>query len=252
MLPRAAVEQLPLPQRSLFGSCRLRYAATMRYPRRHRTAAEAGPNPDVQLRAAKAVLRRQIQDRLHEVSAREIQASSRAIAKGVLRHPAWQTAELVLAFVSLPREVATAALCRAAIEHGKTLGLPRVTRSGLVFHRIDRWPFRAVRSAYGIYEPAPDLPRLALTEARLPASDPPPLLIITPGLAFDRQGGRLGRGGAFYDRFFASLEGRPKWTSLAVCFALQLVARVPCGPTDRMVHAVVTEEEQITVQTAGE
>ena len=206
-----------------------------------------------QLRAAKAQLRRQMQERLAALSPPQARLRSTEIIRRVLATEAWDTAEIVLAFVSLPGEVGTAQLCRAAIEDAKVLGLPRVTPGGLVFHRVDNWPFTAVRSAYGINEPAADSALLTLTAPSNGAvvsgeeEACPRLLVITPGLAFDRDGGRLGRGGAYYDRLFASLEARPDWSALAVGFDFQLVDRVPCGETDRRVHAVAIENELVAV-----
>lgn len=199
------------------------------------------------LQAAKKALRAEVGAKLAALTPREIQQASRAITARLLQQPAWQAAEIVLAFVSIPGEVATAPLCRAVLEHGKVLGLPRVTRSGLVFHRVDSWPFRGVRSAYGINEPHADAPRIDLAARHGSGTAPAPLLVVTPGLAFDRRGGRLGRGGAFYDRLFASLGSRTNWTSIAVGFSLQLVEHVPCSPTDHRVHAVITETELVSV-----
>ncbi len=199
--------------------------------------------PTDQLRSAKAQLRRRIQAELARLSAAEIQHRSADITTAVQQTAAWHNAEIVLAFVSLPGEVATAALCRATLDSGKLLGLPRVTATGLVFQRVDSWPFTAVRSAYGIREPAPDTPQIDLHSRTR-------LLVITPGLAFDRHGGRLGRGGGYYDRLFNSLQPRPMWSSMAVGFQLQLVDEVPTGPTDRRVHAVVTEQQSLIIPDA--
>jgi len=64
-------------------------------------------------------------------------------------------------------------------------------------------------------------------------------LIIIPGLAFDAQGNRLGRGRGYYDRFLSKV-GRtvPK---IGVCFDEQMVDEVPTGPGDVKVDVVVTD-----------
>ena len=68
---------------------------------------------------------------------------------------------------------------------------------------------------------------------------PAPAAVLVPGVAFDAAGGRLGRGGGFYDRSLAALPAGVRL--IGVCFACQLVERVPREPHDALVHAVVTE-----------
>lgn len=113
--------------------------------------------------------------------------------------------------------------------------------------RLD-WPTRTmmpVRIANLSTDLVPDLvnQRLGL---RAPKTDAPevPLdqlaAVIVPGLAFDRRGGRLGRGAGFYDRFIARLD-RPAVRVIGVCFEAQLVERAPTEPHDARMDAVVTE-----------
>lgn len=67
--------------------------------------------------------------------------------------------------------------------------------------------------------------------------------VLTPGIAFDRSGGRLGYGGGYYDRFFSTLD--PSVPRIGVAFSAQLVEAVPRGRGDRPVDLIVTEEEII-------
>jgi len=64
-------------------------------------------------------------------------------------------------------------------------------------------------------------------------------LILIPGLAFTRDGQRLGRGGGHYDRYLASLPARAM--KLGVCFQCQLVESLPVEAHDQRLHAIVTE-----------
>ena len=64
-------------------------------------------------------------------------------------------------------------------------------------------------------------------------------LIVAPGLAFDRRGGRLGYGKGYYDRFLHQIRGDA--TKLAVCFECQLFPEIPVLPHDVRMDLVVTE-----------
>ena len=68
-------------------------------------------------------------------------------------------------------------------------------------------------------------------------------VIIVPGLAFDRQGGRLGYGSGFYDRFIEHYEkrGLPHPLKLGVCFETQLLDDVPMEQHDLRVDRIITE-----------
>ena len=68
-------------------------------------------------------------------------------------------------------------------------------------------------------------------------------LVVTPGLAFDIHGNRLGRGGSYYDRFFASEKIRAAKCGLA--FSEQLIECVPMEEHDKPVDFLVTEEAVI-------
>ena len=65
-------------------------------------------------------------------------------------------------------------------------------------------------------------------------------MVVAPGLAFDRKGNRLGRGGAYYDRFLSSAQLKATVCSLA--FSEQIVDVVPVEEHDQRVDFIVTEE----------
>jgi 5-formyltetrahydrofolate cyclo-ligase len=94
-----------------------------------------------------------------------------------------------------------------------------------VCHRVD--PGDAlVRGAFGLLEPDPAWPVVGHHAVEL---------WVVPGVGFDRAGGRLGRGGGYYDAALASSAA----PSIGVCFAAQLVDVVPSEPHDRPVRRVV-------------
>lgn len=90
--------------------------------------------------------------------------------------------------------------------------------------------------ARGPWEPPAIAPALPLE-----AQD----VVLVPGLGFDRHGGRIGRGGGCYDRTFPPGVRGP--TLVALAFAWQVIDRVPAGPHDRRMDAIVTEYGMIRV-----
>jgi 5-formyltetrahydrofolate cyclo-ligase len=95
--------------------------------------------------------------------------------------------------------------------------------------------------AYGIREPKEsnsELTDLSLVD-----------VILVPGVAFDRQGGRLGMGGGYYDRFMDKLlllENMP--SCIALCFQSQVVDHVPSEPHDLRVDVILTEKGILRLQ----
>jgi 5-formyltetrahydrofolate cyclo-ligase len=197
----------------------------------------------------KQALRRELKARLAGLPPDSFREAGKKAAARVLNHPLWSRYETVLLFLSLKNEIDTQPILEAALASGKRVFAPRIerpkngeaapARSGgdLAFYRLppagkglSAWQ----EGAYGIREPSPS-PETLLGKGDFPA------LILVPGLAFDAQGGRLGRGGAYYDRFLAALDqaGLP-YAALGLCMACQLVPLVPREAWDKRVNEVYT------------
>ena len=118
--------------------------------------------------------------------------------------------------------------------------LPRVRPGRLLeFATVHRWE-NLVRGRYGLLEPG--------TECEVFAVEALDLLFV-PGLAFDMRGGRLGRGGGYYDRALTALRSeasRPAVFGLAHDW--QVVEDVPVGELDWRVDGVVTERRVLRVE----
>lgn len=83
--------------------------------------------------------------------------------------------------------------------------------------------------------------------ARVPASGDflSPDLLISPLLAFDHRGYRLGYGGGFYDRTLELLRAARPTLAVGFAYAAQQVPAVPIEPTDQLLDAIVTENGQV-------
>lgn len=153
-------------------------------------------------------------------------------------------------YASLPGEVATTALVEMGWAEGRRILLPRVVDGGdLVF--VEHLPdVPLVGGAFGVLEPPEQARVVDLDEAEL---------ILVPGLAFDRCGGRLGRGAGYYDRALAGIglqAGRRATAdragimprTMGVAFDLQLVDGVPMDEQDVRMEAVVSPSAVHTAQ----
>ena len=72
-----------------------------------------------------------------------------------------------------------------------------------------------------------------------PEAQDPTALVLMPGLAFDREGRRIGYGGGFYDRF---LSAEPEHPTLALCYGFQMVEQLPVEEFDIPVDVVIWDE----------
>lgn len=186
----------------------------------------------------KARLRRAMRERLATVTPSEAVAAGRAIAGRIEGRPPWDRAERIGLFVSQPDEIDTGPLIERARRACKRILLPRVVAGptpGLEFAEVLDWS-GLERGRFGIDEPPKGWPATSLVDVDL---------LLVPGLAFDRNGGRLGRGGGYYDRALAEQAAGARTIRMGIGFHFQLVERVPMTAHDRHLDAIVTDRIEI-------
>lgn len=185
----------------------------------------------------KALMRAQFKAVREGLSAKERLVLDEAIARNVAALPEFAAADAVFTYLSFGAEVDTRGLIQRAWGAGKTVCLPRVVPST----REMRWYAAGsldglARSPFGVEEP-PDDPSREVH----PADFVRPVALV-PGLAFDREGFRLGYGGGFYDTFLPDFPGTP----IGLARACQLVDRLAVRDAhDAPVGIVCTEGEVI-------
>ncbi|HMO63671.1 MAG TPA: 5-formyltetrahydrofolate cyclo-ligase [Verrucomicrobiota bacterium] len=171
--------------------------------------------------ADKAAWRARIHARLAGLGAEERRAASAAICAALVASPVWRTARAVGLYFALPDEPDLGPLIGEALRAGRLVAVPRWNAAAGAYGlaRIQDMAADCGRGRFGILEPRPELPAVAVRRLDL---------VLVPGVAFDRCGRRLGRGGGFYDRLLAGHRG----VRLGVCFAEQFVAELPALPHD--------------------
>ncbi|MCC6696277.1 MAG: 5-formyltetrahydrofolate cyclo-ligase [Candidatus Hydrogenedentes bacterium] len=139
-------------------------------------------------------------------------------------------APLVLMYVaSKDHEVDTRPLLDLLAAQGRTVGAPRALGGGAMeWHRVRQVSELAV-GRFGILEPKDGLPVLD--------SFPEGTAVLVPGIAFTRQGDRIGYGGGYFDRFLNAFTG----VSIGLAYDFQVVEQLELEAHDAPVSIVVTE-----------
>lgn len=177
---------------------------------------------------AKSRLRSALAERRRRVPPGAAEAAAAAVAAAALAEPRVRRAPRVALYAASGGEVPSRALFEALGSLSAVRLLPRLDAGAIAWARADDWD-ALEPGRFGVLEPVSS-PSEALT-----ADD----VVLVPGLAFDRCGWRLGRGGGHYDRAFPPGSYGP-WL-VGIGYSFQWVAEVPHGSRDRRVDAIVTE-----------
>ena len=185
----------------------------------------------------KEELRQKILAKRDLLASLQIRRKSEAIAERLYALPEYRRAETVMFFLSFASEVDTGPMILKSMGKGKRVAVPKTMggKGKMVPSLLLNYPEDLKPGLWGIREPTPETLR--------PFPPEQIDLVVIPGVAFDRRGGRLGYGGGYYDRFFLLL--RPAALLVAVAFELQLVDRVPIDPWDRRVDLLLTENRSV-------
>jgi len=175
---------------------------------------------------AKSAFRKSIREVLRRLTPLDIAEKSALLCDAIERLPEWKSARVVCLFAPLPDEPDVGLL---KLE-GRKVCYPRVRGSDLDLYFVDD-PQAMERSRWNIREP--------VVGVNMPANHREINLILVPGVAFSRKGGRLGHGAGFYDRLLARTGWRAR--KMGICFDCQLVGELPVEAHDQEVDCIVTE-----------
>ncbi len=160
---------------------------------------------------------------------------STSITRALWRLPLLARCRRIACYMAVGGEVDCGLFMEEATARGRTIYLPVLHGQSLLFA-----PWRPgsvlANNRFGIPEPVSD-PRAWLRGSRLD-------VVLTPLVAFDMSGQRLGMGGGYYDRSFAFTRQRTAWRHphlIGVAHEFQRVDSLPKRSWDIELHAVVTE-----------
>jgi 5-formyltetrahydrofolate cyclo-ligase len=194
--------------------------------------------------ALKKAVRSEVRARLAGLDGPLIQSKSRALSERLFSTSWWSTADWVFIYIPMFGEVETRYIVVRAYKDSKQVAIPRMEGGDLAFYHYEGRTEELLPHQFGILEPDPSWSYVDPNVLQAQH-----LLVLTPGLAFDRQRRRLGRGKGYYDRFLAAVRAARQHgiESLAVglAFAEQIVAEVPVADHDEPLDGIATDSEII-------
>ena len=140
---------------------------------------------------------------------------------------------IIASYISIKSEISTHFLNEFILHSNKTLCLPVIKKNSetLIFRKCDL-ETKLIPGKFGILEPS------EINKELLPE------IILTPCLAFDEQGFRLGYGGGYYDNTFYYLKNiQHKFISVAVAFDGQKVKEIIHEDHDQKIDFILTEKK---------
>lgn len=178
----------------------------------------------------KKELRKYIREQKRHFTPQQLGEMSLGIMSSLLSNPHVKDADTILMYHSLPDEVDTHSALDQLLTMGKKVLLPKVISDmEMTIHEYTGKDSLKPSEPYGILEPI--TPEFSIANSQFS------IVAVVPGMAFDRQGHRLGRGKGYYDRFLSRV---PNIYKIGVCFPFQLIDNIPSEPTDVVMDEVVT------------
>jgi len=145
----------------------------------------------------------------------------------LFRNRVFKKAKTVMFYMPFGGEVDTVDMIRSAQKIGKIVVVPVCGKNRMMSPCVLKDKGTLLRGPYGIREPALKKP------VNLKSLD----LVIVPGLAFDKQGRRLGRGKGYYDRFLSRISQHS--ISIGLAYDFQILPSIPTTEYDIDVHKVI-------------
>jgi len=183
----------------------------------------------------KKQLRLDLQGKLLAIEEPQRTKKSVSACDRLIEIPQFKNASVVMMFLSLPHEVDTAEAILHAWQQGKTVAVPKISwqQRRMIPVEIHTLETEFSMETAGLRNPLMGVP--------LPYENID--LVVIPGLGFDKQGNRLGRGGSYYDGFLA--HPQLKAVKCGLAFDEQIVDSIPVEEHDVPVDTLVTDRQCI-------
>jgi 5-formyltetrahydrofolate cyclo-ligase len=184
----------------------------------------------------KRELRKQLLRKLLSLSKEEVKRRSRNVENILSDLPVYKEAELIMVYYPLKGEVDILEMIRKAENKRFCFPVMDLERKDLLSFAVNNLEEDFISGPFKVMQPDSKKSK----EVDVHQID----MVVVPGLAFDYQRNRLGRGGGFYDRFLKKIK--PPTKKVGVAFDFQIFKSLPIyPPLDEKVDIVVTEETVI-------
>jgi len=183
-------------------------------------------------------MRKQVLAKRDLLEIRDRHEKSAAITERILSMPGMDSWKTLFVYVNFRSEVETLQLIQRCLEKDKRVVVPLVdsAQSTMIALQVTDLEEDLQPGYFEIPEPDP---------AKTSRVDGKEIdVIVLPGSVFDIEGGRLGYGGGYYDRFL--VNDAPQACRIGLAFELQVVPAVPLEPHDQRLDYLVTEKRTIT------
>ena len=187
---------------------------------------------------SKAEIRQTVAERKKTFA--DTRETSSKVLDNLLTLQNFKNASMIMTYVDFGKEVRTVPLINEWIK-SKQIIVPYIDKGEIQLFWLKNIKELAP-GVRGILEPKIELRNLSDRKVKPAEID----LVLVPGIAFDRNGGRVGRGKGYYDRFLDKLS--PTTLKIALAFDFQLFHEVPMDVHDVRLNAIVTESQVYHVQ----
>ena len=178
----------------------------------------------------KASIRKSVLKKMKDLEPEIKRVADQSLIQRLRSLPAYQEASIMATYLSFLHEVDTSFLIDAAQADGKQVVIPKTYPKGrMEFVAYD--PQKLKQTAFGLLEPEEGSQAIDQSDIDL---------IHVPGVAFQKDGYRLGYGGGYYDRYLADFDG----ATVSTIYACQEVDFLP-APHDIPVQEVLVDESTI-------
>jgi len=175
-----------------------------------------------------------------ELDPKQARQWSEWVQKHFLGAHCYMSAQKIGLYAAFDNEVDTRLAFEGCRAEGRTLAFPKISGPrSMIFMQVSHYE-EMVPNKWGIPEPTDASPQVLTDDLDL---------VVVPGVAFDRNGHRLGFGAGYYDRLLQKL--RPEVMTVGFAYGFQVVDRLPAAGHDQRLKRIITEKGFLNSDTCS-
>lgn len=180
----------------------------------------------------KKILRNEMRQLRDSLNKEEKKYRDNILKEKLLNNDNYKKSKVIFTYLGFDSEINTKDYINSFLNDGKIVCIPRTNIKDKYMDAVIIDSLESlVKNKYGILEPSFDLK--AIDKKKID-------LVIMPGLAFDKYGGRLGYGGGYYDKFLATIS--KDVVKIALAYDFQIVDKIPMESHDIKANFVIVDK----------